>query len=132
MVFEDGLVKQRLPFANQDQPFFGVLQTGFGPSQDLHGFTERRVMIGRLLKLASEHLGLGRRNLLAPPLDLFLPVIRTLLLKPLAGPAHLGLDTPGADSVSSEVQREAGAEVLECIDRMDFRLRAHKAKFLCQ
>ena len=101
VVLEDGLLEQRLPLPHHRQPLLGVLQARLGSPEVLLLLAHRRDVLGLLLELAAEDLGLGRGHLLAPPLDLLLPVDGPVLLEPVDGPAHLRLDRPQAASVSS-------------------------------
>ena len=65
------------------------------------------------------------RHLLAPPLDLVMPVGRTLLLEPPERPAHFRLDRAQGPERVLAVKRQRNPEVLQLIDGMDRGLRAH-------
>ena len=93
--------------------FFGVLQAGLGPAQDLHRLAHRGRVVGLLLELSAEHFRLGRGHLLAPPLDLLLPVIGPILLEPVPRPPHLGLDRAQGRECIFRIERQCGPKVLE-------------------
>ena len=85
----------------------------------------RRVVVGPLLDIAAEDIGPGHGDLLAPPLDLLLPVGRTLLLDPPERPAHFRLDGAQGPERILAVKRQGDPKALQLIDRMDRGLRAH-------
>ena len=96
VIFEDRMPEQGLPFSNHHQPLFRVLQAGLGLAQGLFLLGHRRVVVGFFLKITPENVGPRHRHLLPAPLDLVMPVRRTLLLQPSKRPANFGLDRPQA------------------------------------
>ena len=128
MVLEDGVLEPRLPLPDHRQPLLGVLQAGLGLAEVLHLLAHRRRVVGPLLELLAEDLGLGHRDLLAAALDLVVPVGRPVLLEPEHRAADLASTAPSAASVSSPYSARRRPERLQRLDRMDRGLRAHRRR----
>ncbi len=107
MVFEGGLLEERLPFLDGGQPFLGILKAELGLSQVLFLLGHGRVVVCPFLKVFLEDLGPGHRHLLATALDLFIPVNGSLFLEPAQGAPDLGIDGPQSTQGIFAVERSA-------------------------